>query len=211
MSTMSMNKVIHAAIRRDLDRFEGALQSFSPGDADRAQRLGRAWDNFDEELTAHHTGEHEIAWPALEKVGVSRETLEQMDAEHETMAAALDAARGAMASLRTSPGDGEAARALSAIQLLRKVTVEHLDHEEQEIEPVYLANVDSPAIKEMGRKFARAQSPPRSGRFFAWVTDGATPEELAAVSDGIPKVVLAVISGLFGRGYRKEIAPTWTV
>ena len=208
---MSMNKCIHAAIRRDLDRFEGALQSFSPGDADRAQHLGRAWDNFDEELTAHHTGEHEIAWPALEQVGVSRETLEQMDAEHETMAAALDRARGAMATLRMSAGADDAAKALAAIQSLRSVTVEHLDHEEREIEPVYLANTETPAIKEMGRKFARAQSPPRAGRFFAWVTDGATAEEREAISDGIPKPVLAVLSVLFGRGYRKEIAPTWTV
>ena len=37
--------------------------------------------------------------------------------------------------------------------------------------------------------------------------DGATPEEQAAVREGIPKPVLAVISGVFGRRYRKEIAP----
>ncbi len=206
---MSMNKVIHAAIRRDLDRFERALESFPGGDAARAESLGKAWDNFNDELTAHHTGEHEIAWPALEQVGVSRETLAQMDAEHETMAAALGEAHGAIAALRMKPGSEEVATALSAIQQLRKVTLDHLDHEEQEIEPVYLANTDSPAMKDMARKFSRAQSLPRAGRFFAWVTDGATAEERAAVADTVPKPVLALL-GLFGRGYRKQVAPTWT-
>jgi hemerythrin-like domain-containing protein len=210
MAQMSMNKVIHAAVRRDLARFEQALETFPPGDADRARQLGRAWNNFDDELTHHHTGEHEIAWPALEQVGVTRETLAQMDAEHDTMAAALAGARTAIAALRTSPGTDEAARALQAVQQLREVTVEHLEHEEREIEPIYLANVDSPAIKEMGRKFGRAQSPPRAGRFFAWVIDGATPEERAAAAADIPRPVLAVLLGVFGRRYRKEIAPTWT-
>jgi len=206
---MSMNKVIHAAIRRDLDRFERALQSFPANDADRAEKLGKAWDNFNDELTSHHTGEHEIAWPALEQVGVSRETLEIMDAEHEKMAATLGEAHGAIAALRMKPGSEEVATALSAIQRLREVTVDHLDHEEQEIEPVYQANADSPAMKDMARKFGRAQSLPRSGRFFAWVTDGASPAERAALAETVPKPVL-VLLGLFGRGYRKEIAPVWT-
>ena len=45
MATMSMNKVIHAAIRRDLDRFGAALDGFRDGDSARAAQLGLAWDN----------------------------------------------------------------------------------------------------------------------------------------------------------------------
>ena len=44
MATMSMNKVIHGAVRRDLDRFAGALESFPAGDSARAAQLGRAWE-----------------------------------------------------------------------------------------------------------------------------------------------------------------------
>ena len=139
-----------------------------------------------------------------------RETINQMDAEHEVMAAALAEARSAMKSLEASPGAGETQTALAAMQHLQDVTVTHLDHEEKEIEPVYLENVDSAPIKEMGKKFGRAQNPARAGRFFAWVTDGATPPEKAAVAETVPKPVLAILSGVFGRGYRKEIAPTWT-
>jgi hypothetical protein len=208
MAEMSMNKVIHGAFRRDLDRFIGALTRFRAGDAARARQLGVAWDNFDTQLTDHHEGEHAIAWPSLEQVGVSRELLAQLDTEHDTMAQALGNARSAMAALRSQPGSGEAESALAAVEHLRDVTVAHLDHEEQEIESVYLAKADSPEMKEMGRKFAKV-SPSKGGTFMAWVSDGATPEELAALRGSVPRPVLAVMVGVFGRGYRKTVAPVW--
>jgi hypothetical protein len=209
MAEMSMNKVIHAAFRRDLDRFVGALTTFTAGDSARAQQLGRAWANFDHQLTDHHEGEHEIAWPALESVGVTRETIAQMDAEHETMATALGGARTAMSSLESSPGQGEAETALSALMHLRDVTVTHLDHEEQELEPVYLANATGPEMKAMGKKFAKV-SPAKGGVFFAWLLDGAGPTERSAITENIPAPVLKIITAVFGRSYRKNVAPVWS-
>lgn len=206
--TMSMNLVIHGAVRRDLDRFVDALERFPDGDRSRAEDLHRAWHFFDDELTRHHEGEHEIAWPALLQVGVSAQTLATMDAEHEVMADALHGARASMATLRAEPTSGSADRARAAVAELQQVTVTHLEHEEREIEPTYQAHLEHPAIKEMGRRFARAQKPPQAGRFFAWVTNGAGPEEKAAASHGIPRPVMAVL-GLLGRGYRRDVAPVW--
>jgi hemerythrin-like domain-containing protein len=209
MAEMSMNKVIHGAFRRDLDRFVGALTTFKAGDTARAEQLGRAWDNFDRQLTDHHEGEHEIAWPALESVGVSQETIAQMDAEHEAMAAALARAGTAMSALRSTGGQGEAEAALSALMQLRDVTVEHLDHEEREIEPVFLANAEGPEMKAMGKKFARV-GPTRGGVFFAWVLDGASAEERQALGHTIPGPVLKILTTVFGRSYRKDVAPVWS-
>jgi hypothetical protein len=208
MAEMSMNKAIHGAFRRDLDRFVGALSDFPAASHERAQQLAAAWDNFDDQLTHHHEGEHSIAWPHLEAIGVSRELLDTMDAEHDTMAAALTEARRAMGDLNLDPSAGRAHAALSAVQELRSAAVVHLDHEEAEFEPVYLQNRDHPEIKAMGKKFAKV-SPARGGRFFAWMLDGATPAEQATVKDGVPGPVLSVLTGVFGRGYRKNIAPVW--
>ena len=210
MAQMSMNKVIHGAIRRDLDRFVGALTTFRAGDTARAAQLGVAWANFDKQLTDHHEGEHEIAWPALESIGVTRETIAQMDAEHETMAAALAQARTAMGALQSTAGQGEAESALSAMMRLRDVTTEHLDHEEREIEPVYLDQSEGPEMKEMGKKFSRASGPGKAGVFFAWVLDGASSEERAALASSVPGPVLKVLTTVFGRSYRKEVAPVWS-
>ncbi|MER7248025.1 hemerythrin domain-containing protein [Kribbella sp. NPDC000426] len=208
MGEMSMNKAIHAAVRRDLGRFLDALGRFLDGDRKRAEQLAVAWQNFDEQLTRHHEGEHDIAWPALEKVGVSRDLLAELDAEHDTMAAALSAARTAMGKLRKSASAADAATALAAMQELQRVTVVHLEHEEAEIEPVYLAKQDSPEMKAMGRQFAKV-GPVQGGTFFAWALDGATPDESEAITHTVPKPALTVITALFGRTYRKSVAPAW--
>jgi hemerythrin-like domain-containing protein len=206
MAEMSMNKAIHGAVRRDLARFLTALDSFTEGDSKRAQQLGSAWANFDDQLTHHHEGEHEIAWPALVEVGVDPAVLEQMDAEHDVMATALGDARAAVTALAAT-GTGAAA-ARSSMTKLQEVTVAHLEHEEAEIEPVFLAQQDHPAIKRMGREFGKV-SPMRGGRFFAWVLDGATAEERAGATGSIPGPVLTIIGGVFGLPYRRSIAPVW--
>ena len=79
MAEMSMNKAIHAALRRDLTRLLAALAAFPAGDRARAKELAVGWANFDNELTIHHEGEHEIAWPALTAVGVSDDLITELD------------------------------------------------------------------------------------------------------------------------------------
>jgi len=203
-----MNKVIHRAVRRDLGRFLDATARFPAGNRARAEDLAKAWDNFHFELTYHHEGEHETAWPALQAVGVSPELLTTLDAEHDAMAAALTETASAMGALRASASAEDAAAAHTSFEHLQEVTVAHLDHEEAELEPVYQANRESPEIKEMGKKFSKV-SPARAGRYFAWLTDGAGPEEMSSIRATVPGPVLTIISGLFGRGYRHEIAPVW--
>jgi hypothetical protein len=208
MVAMSMNKVIHGAVRRDLDRFVDALAAFRDGDGVRARQLGTAWDNFDAQLTVHHEGEHEIAWPAMESVGVSKELLATLDEEHDRMAEALAITRAAMTAFRSSATGADATAARTAMESLRAVTLTHLDHEEAESEAVYLANADGPEMKAMGKQFAKV-SPAKGGRFFAWVLDGASPDERAAITDSVPKPVLTIIGGIFGRGYRRDVASVW--
>jgi len=209
MAQMSMNKAIHGAVRRDITRFLSALDTFTDGDRARAEQLARAWENFDFQLTRHHEGEHEIAWPALRAVGVEQDLISQMDEEHERLADALASTRNAIATLRRSASTADAASARDAMSNLQTVATEHLDHEEAELEPIYLTKGDDPAIKAMGRQFGKV-SPPVAGTFFAWVTNGATPDEVAAIKENVPGPVLTIITGVFGRKYRREIAPTWS-
>lgn len=208
MAVMSMNTAIHAAVRRDIDRFLAALDAFTAGDTGRAARLGTAWDNLDEQLTRHHEGEHEIAWPALASIGVSRDLLATFDEEHDALAAALSGTREAMARFRRSGTADDAAAARAAFAQLKSVAVAHLDHEEAEIEPVYQAHKDSPEMKAMGRQFGKV-SPKVGGTFFAWVLDGASPAEAEAITSTVPRPVLMMIGGIFGRGYRRDVASVW--
>jgi hemerythrin-like domain-containing protein len=206
---MSMNKTIHCAVRRDLRRFRAALDSFPAGDRDRAAALHRAWQNFDQQLTEHHEGEHEVAWPALKAIGVSDAAIASFEQEHEAMAAALKSAGVAMDALAASGSAADAQAAAAAMATLEQATSSHLDHEEREIEPLLLDKKDDPAVKAMGKQFSRRSSLPVAGTFFAWMDDGASPDERAALRQSVPGPVLAIIGGLFGRSYRKQVAPVW--
>ena len=204
-----MNKVIHGAVRRDLERFRRALDAFSDGDRERAGALHTAWTNFDAQLTEHHEGEHEIAWPAFQAIGIDVSTIDSFDAEHEAMAADLAATRESMATLSRTATRADADSAAASMAKLQTTTLGHLEHEERETEPALTQHDGDPAVKEMGKKFSRRVGPARAGVFFAWVQDGASSEELAALRQSVPGPVLAILSGLLGRSYRRQVAPVW--
>jgi hemerythrin-like domain-containing protein len=209
MAEMSMNRVVHAAFRRDLARFENALATLADGDIRRAQQLATAWANFNRQLTIHHKSEHAIAFPALRKAGISDELTTKWDGEHETMAAALGTADNAMQALRTTVSSQNIAAARSAIGELRTVALEHLDHEEADVEPFLLQHHNDPELRAMGRQMGREYKLPEAGVFFAWLQDGASPEEKAALRKQVPPPVVAILGGTFGRRYRRTIAPVW--
>jgi hemerythrin-like domain-containing protein len=206
---MSMNKVIHGAVRRDLERFRTALDAFSDGDRERAEALHRAWENYYAQLTEHHEGEHELAWPAFEAIGIDTVMIDTLDSEHEAMGADLLATGTAMAALRRTAARADADAAAAAMAKLQTTTVHHLDHEEAVTESKLAEHHDDPVIKEMGKKFGRRVGPAKAGVFFAWVQEGASPEERAALRQSVPGPVLAIIGGLFGRPYRQQVAPVW--
>jgi len=197
--------VIHSAFRRDFDRFEKALSKPSAEDNAHAVQLMAAWANFRAQLVEHHESEHRIAWPALKAVGVSDDVIAQMDAEHDRMAQKLAVANAAFDKLGTPGATAEAAGALAE---LRDVTLTHFDHEESELEPVYLEKADTPEMKAMARKFARVP-PKQAGVFFAWVQDGASAADVAALRNAVPRPVLKIVPALFGRSYTRDIAPVW--
>jgi hypothetical protein len=113
-----------------------------------------------------------------------------------------------MGALTRTAGAEESQAALAAFQKLRQATISHLDHEEAEIEDVYLTKRDTPELKAMGKAFGKV-SPARGGQFFAWLLDGASPDERTAVTRMVPGPVVSIIGGVFGRSYRKNVAPVW--
>jgi hemerythrin-like domain-containing protein len=209
MAEMSMNRIIHGAFRRDLARFENALATLADGDARRAQQLATAWANFNRQLTVHHKSEHAIAFPALRKAGISDELTTKWDGEHEKMAAALGTADGAMQALRTTASSQNIAAARTAIDELRTVALEHLEHEEADLEPFLLQHHNDPDLRAMGRQMGREYKLPEAGVFFAWLQDGASPEEKAALRSEVPSPVVAMLTRVFGGKYRRTVAPAW--
>ena len=85
---MTMNRVIHAAVRRD-GWLEGALDRAEDGDSARASQLDRAYANLHRELQHHHESEDRIIYPYVATIAPAEELLKVMDEEHRVMAEAL--------------------------------------------------------------------------------------------------------------------------
>lgn len=205
---LTMNRVIHGAVRRDLDRLADALERMGDGDRPRAQALERAYRNLQTELTHHHEGEDTHIWPMLASVGVDRVLLDEMESEHSAMAEALRETGAAMTALAGSGSAADAATARQSLLRTREVVERHLQHEEAEIEPLLAPHHDSPEWKAVEKKL-RSQPLPVAGRFFAWLTDGMSDQHRAVLKQTVPAPVVAVLSRVFGRRYYKDVAPTW--
>ncbi|TFV65547.1 UNVERIFIED_ORG: hemerythrin domain-containing protein [Bacillus sp. AZ43] len=208
--TTTMNRVIHAAVRRDLDRLATALDSVRDGDRARAQGLERAYANLRAELTHHHEGEDTHIWPMLQSVGVDPVLLGAMESEHHTMAEALAETSAAMRTFAASGSAADAAAARASLRTTRDVVERHLRHEENELEPELHRYHDTPEWKAVEKKL-RSQPPGVAGRFFAWLTDGMSDEHRAFLRATVPAPVVTVLAKVFGRRYYKDVAPTWRV
>lgn len=204
----TMNTVVHAAVRRDLGRFDNALASFPADSKPRADQLKRAWDNFEEELHYHHTYEETLFWPALQEIGIDLSLVEDLDGEHDAMREALAAGSVAMARFHQNPTADEADLARKAVAHLSDVLLAHLAHEERDLEPISIKYHDSAPMKVALKKVQKAHQG-RMGNFFAWLQDGATANDKAGLRKQIPAPVVFVITTIAGRHYRRDIASVW--
>jgi hemerythrin-like domain-containing protein len=205
---MTMNRVIHGAVRRDLARLTAALDRVPDGDRARAQELERAFANLHEQLTRHHEGEDAHVWPMLAGAGADPELLHAMESEHQAMATELDRSGEAMTAFARTGSSADARAARASLQRAGEVIEQHLRHEEDELEPVLVAHFGSPEWKAVEKKLSR-QPPGVAGRFFAWVTDGMGDAERAYFRATVPPPVTFVFSRTFGRRYHREVAPVW--
>lgn len=204
----TMNTIIHAAFRRDLRRFDVALDTFPAGSQRRADELSTAWDNYAFQLHHHHQDEETIFWPVLCSLGVDPSLMGDLEGEHALMLEALEAASNSVEVFRGDPSAANAKEARDLIGDLEAVLTSHLGHEERELEPRAAEFHATSEIKEAQKRVRRAHRG-NQGTLFAWLLDGADDDARRGLRREVPPPVLFVISQVGGRGYRRRIAPIW--
>jgi hemerythrin-like domain-containing protein len=205
----TMNVIIHAALRRDLARFDEALNGFSNGYQNRADQLSAAWDNLEHQLHQHHRDEETIFFPACRELGADESLIGDLDGEHTGMLTALDAASTSMRALRSSPSAGNARAARAAVAELNAILRDHLAHEERDLEPFAARHARTPQMKTAVAAVRKAHKG-NAGMFFAWLTDGAEPDTTRALRRVVPPPVLFLTTRVGGRHYHRRIASAWT-
>lgn len=208
MAVDSMNKVIHAAVRRDLRRLEHALTTVRNGDRRRAGDLRRAWEHLDSQLHHHHDQEEALVFPAVVGLGIDPALVEEMESEHDEMVRALEDIDHAVRAYSASATVADAAAAAEAVRRGSVSVQRHLAHEEAELEPALRPHVGSAEWKAVEKQL-RKQPPTKAGWFFAWLEDGASDDVRAYLGSTVPGPVRFVFSRAFGRGYHRAIAPVW--
>jgi hemerythrin-like domain-containing protein len=204
----SMNTVIHAAIRRDLGRFDQALSAFPAGSQSRADQLATAWENFTFQLHHHHSDEETIFWPALRSLGADEPIVADLASEHARMLEALDSAGEAMKAFKADPSAENAAAARTGVAALASTVGDHLDHEERDLEPFAVAQKGSAPMKAAAKSVRKAHQG-NTGAFFAWLLDGADADAARGLRQEIPPPVVFVISRVAGRRYTRTVATVW--
>ncbi len=204
----TLNTVVHAAFRRTITRFDGALAAFPDGSQHRADQLKRAWDFFEEELHHHHGYEEKYFWPALQQTDADLSAVAELDQEHEAMRQALQAATKEMATLALKPNAENAVTARAAVARLGEVLLDHLAHEERDLEPISAAYQDSAPMQAALKQVKKAHFK-SMGNFVEFLQDGASEADRAAMRKELPAPVIFLFGKLAGRRYRRTIAPVW--
>ena len=178
------------------------------GTQTRAKDLQRAYANLRRELTRHHEAEDRWIWPMLAGFGVDRDLLAAMESEHHVHVHGVGGDRCRHGPLRGERVEGGCRRCSRERSPHDGRGGTAPDHEEEELEPVLMPHVESPEWKEVEKKLSR-QPPFVAGAFFAWVTDGMSDEGRSFLRSTVPPPVTFILARVFGRRYRRSIAPVW--
>jgi hypothetical protein len=173
----------HDAFRRDLVSLARSAAAVDRADPARRERVSRGWEVFKRQLHFHHTGEDRHIWPRLgERLAHSESamsTLQAMEEEHSRVDPLLDAVDAAFAD----PAAGELA---GTVGELATTLHGHLAHEERDALPLIGTALTAAEWRGVGLRLGRENGLSGSSEFFAWMLDGATDAQSAAVLGTMP-------------------------
>jgi hypothetical protein len=200
----------HRAFRRDLTTLARVAASRPAGasgasDADPARRrsVAAGWELFKRQLHLHHTAEDTVIWPALRSRLAHSEhalsVLGEMEEEHSRIDPLLAAVDAAFQGDQDGLGD--------VIGELTSTLTGHLAHEERDGLPLIGVALTAAEWRSTGFKIARRNGLSAGGEMFAWMLDGAAPEDAAATLGSLPPPVRVLYRTIWQPRYQRT--PRW--
>jgi hypothetical protein len=196
----------HAAFRRDLAQLARAAGFADLPDPGRRASVRAGWELFKRQLHLHHTAEDEIVWPALRerlpRSDHAQSVLDAMEAEHQQIDPLLAAVDGAFD--RADNGHRADARAIGdAADALATTLTGHLTHEERDGLPLIGMALTSAEWRRVGFRIVRENGLSAGGEMFAWLADGADPDQAAAVIGTLPPPARLAYRAIWRPRYRR--------
>lgn len=168
---------IHRLFRRGFGEGPDLVRRVSEGDTGHAEVVATQLETLSLGLHAHHEGEDERLWPALDERAPSCAAhVERMKAQHAELLVHLTALDRALPAWRASAKATDAEPVLSALAGVNEAMAVHLPDEETNIVPVMEYTITEPEIEwfaEHGRKAIRkGQTWQQLGEILAAQPDG---------------------------------------
>ena len=206
---LTMNDIVHAAIRRDFVRLRTALAQVKVDDLERVRHLRSAWEFIWGELHHHHVIEDRYVWPYVLKYDLlPADLIEQMEAEHQRMAVACGRLSEAFYEFIAAPSSAHLIALRSQLEHAVRTAEEHLRHEEADVMPALAEHWDAKSWRPVERQI-RQVNPRLAGGMFAWLLDTDDPLVGRAMEARFSKPLVWTMSRVFGRAYHRTVAPVW--
>ena len=211
----NMMRVVHDALRRDLERAKAALtREPSPDDRQRsaiAEHL--TWlMTF---LEAHHRSEDVGLYPVVrERAPGVAALLDAMAADHEAVAAEIAAFEKAATTYGECGAHDEPEARAGLIDAVDRVTgalLPHLRREEDEVMPVVSQVITVAEWNEIEQRHNLAgKSMAQLGREGHWLIDDTSADDRARVLGLVPFVPRLLLLYGFGPAYRRHKRSCWS-
>lgn len=207
-----MMGIVHAALKRDLYRVREVMRATPPPRGRQRVALGQHVLWMLDVLHAHHTSEDEGLWPLVRRINpAATELLDSMEADHQRIAPAVEAAAAAARTYGGTTTDSARGALVNALDVLLDVLVPHLDREVAEAMPVVAASITN---REWDLIEHAHNIKPKSSRELAmeghWLIEGIDREGYEVVVHKVPPVLRFILVHGFGRTYRRQARVRWT-
>lgn len=204
----TMMRIVHDALRRDLERARIVLEAEAPPDDRQRAAIARHLRWMTAFLHAHHRSEDEGLYPVVRQRAPEAATLlDDMTADHEAVAAAVARLDGAADAYGSG---GDPARLVAALDDLTAILLPHLRREEDEAMPVVSAVVTNAEWSDIEQRHnLDGKSPAQLGREGHWLIDEADPADRARVLGLVPPLPRVLLRYGFGPAYRRYQRAWW--
>jgi iron-sulfur cluster repair protein YtfE (RIC family) len=206
---MSMMRIVHTALRRDIVRAQLVLTDLPY--PDRGQRMAlcahlrwmMGW------LQHHHETEDAQLYPMVREANPdAARLLDDMDADHAAIQPAMTAVEDAVARYALAPEARE--ELVSALAALSDVLLPHLRREEDEAMPVVSASLSERQWRDLDHEHNVKPLSTRELAFTGlWIVDGLSAEDEAIVAALVPPIPRWIIRHVLVHGYRKAMFKCW--
>ena len=206
-----MMGIVHGALRRDLLRVRAAVTAEPAPHGRQRRALGAHVVWLMQFLHAHHTSEDLGLWPLVrERNPAAADLLDSLEAEHRTIAPALETLTQSGRQYAATTDDGTRVALVAALDGLTSVLLPHLDREVEVAMPVVSASITNAEWRAIEQRYnIKPKSLSQLGIEGQWLLDGIDPRGRQVVLHTVPLLPRLVLLYGFSRPYGRQARARW--